>query len=724
MNQRFLSPALPLCLGLALLLPAPGGARAADAPERLEVARRVAINPGLGPVPAEVDRSTPAATWRTFIDLSRKGQFAAAAHCLDLTEIPDEQQMETGVRTAERLYRVLRAVGARRDTVDVDTPEGPLLEDQPTNFVVALRFDRRGIQGEIWLRRTVDTTTGEVVWLFTRRTVSDTALWYRVLVRGESLQSGELNAGLGPVPPGVVRETPRDTVQGFLEACRSSEFRKAAFYLDLGATPPEQQPEVGPLLARRLVLVLARTLWINPEELSNDPGGRPEVGLPDDDELIGTVPLRGGEARILLHRHFLEGGESAWVFHRATVAAIDTLYAEHGFGWLGDHLPTWFFTRSFLGVQLWQWTGFVLLVLLAWVVSRVVTPLLMGTLRRGARRTAVEWDDELVAALDGPARLGVMALVLWATVPLLGISGKAGDNLAVAWKLLAIVFLGWVLTRWVDIMAAVLRYSSMARRNDMARNFIPIFGRILKVFVWGVCAIVALDSLGIQVMGLVAGLGIGGVAVAFAAQKTIENLFGSITIAANRPFEIGSFIKIGSLTGSVEEVGLLSTRLRTMARTLVTIPNGTLLSERVENYSARDRFKYEITVGLLYDSTPAQVEYVVDGIKKMLLAHPKVHHDGVRVRFARFGDSALEVDVLTWVLAADYHESTALAEELNFEILRIVSESGTGFAFPSQTVYLGTDAGIDEEKARKVEEEVADRRKRGDLWIPEPPAEA
>ena len=709
-----------LLVTAGLLLAPPAGA--ADVPERLEVAQREAINPGLGPVPAGVDRSTPAATWRTFIDLARKGQFAAAAHCLDLTEVPEDEQLPTGIRTAERLYRVLRAVGARRDAVDADTPEGPMLEGQPTNFVVAVSFDTRGVQGQIWLRRTADTTTGEVVWLFTRRTVSDTALWYRVIVKGESLGGSALDVGLGEVPPGVNRETPRDTVAGFLRACRASDFARAAFYLDLQAFPPDEQPVVGPRLARRLVLVLARTVWINPEELSNDPGGRPEAGLPDDDELITTIPHRGGEVKILLHRHFLEDGATAWVFHRATVAAIDTLYAEHGFGWLGDHLPTWFFTRTFLGVQLWQWAGFVLLVLAAWVVSRLVTPVLMGTLRRGARRTAVEWDDELVAALDGPARLGVIALILWATVPLLGIAGKAQDNLAVAWKLLAVIFLGWVLTRWVDIVAAVLRYSSMAQHNDMARNFIPIFGRIVKVFVWGVAAIVALDSVGIHVMGLVAGLGIGGVAVAFAAQKTIENLFGSITIAANRPFEIGSFIKIGSLSGTVEEVGLLSTRLRTMDRTLVTIPNGTLLSERVENYSARDRFKYQLTIGLLYDSTPAQIRYVVDEVKKMLLAHPRVHHDGVRVRLARFGDSAIEVDVLTWVLAADYHESTALAEELNFEILRIVGESGTGFAFPSQTVYLGKDAGIDADRASEVEREIEARRERGDLWIPEPPA--
>ena len=176
------------------------------------------------------------------------------------------------------------------------------------------------------------------------------------------------------------------------------------------------------------------------------------------------------------------------------------------------------------------------------------------------------------------------------------------------------------------------------------------------------------------------------------------------------------------MLGTVEEVGLRSTRLRTLGRTVITIPNGTLISQRVENLAPRDRFKFETTIGLVYGSSRQQLEFVIDEIKKMLVAHPKVYHEGVRVRLAGFGASSIDISVLTWVLAADFGESTAVAEDLNFKILDIVGASGTDFAFPSQTLYLGRDGGIDRDRGRAVAEEVEERRRRGELWIPEPPA--
>ena len=718
---RVLRAAPVTALLLAALLALPALSYAAGQPKPLEVAQRKAINPGLGPAPEDLDRSTPAATWRSFLSLGAKGAFPAAAHCLDLSEVPTDRQFDAGLRTAERLYKVLKALGAREDTVRADTPEGPMVDGTPLNYVVAIRFNRRGMRGEIWLRRTVASGSGEMVWLFTRRTVSSVALWYRVLVRHEKIQSGPLDMGLGAVPPDVNRSTPRDTAKGYQEACRHGDYRRAAFYFDLNAIPEAQQAEAGPRLARRLRIVLERTTWVDPENLSNDPGGLPEPGLGDDDELLTTIELKKTKVRILLHRHFFPDGSWAWVFSRSTVAAIDPLYAQYGFGWLGDRLPAVFFNVVVAGVALWQWTGLAIFLLLAWFVSLIVTPRLLAILRRGARKTRAKWDDELVAALDGPARLGVIATVLFLTVPWLGLEGPAATTVGVIWKLLALLFLGWVLSRWVDIAMSILAKGAAARKNEMARNFLPIFGRILKIGVWAICIVAVLDSVGIRVMGLVAGLGIGGVAIAFAAQKTIENLFGSLAIAVDRPFQIGDFVRLGDHEGTVTEVGLRSTRIQTMDRTIISIPNGTLLSERIENYSARDRYRYRPTIGLLYGTSRAQLELVIDEIKKLLERHPRVYHDGVRVRFARFGDSALEIDIQTWILAQGYHEFTAVAEELNFEILAIVERSGSGFAFPSQTVYMARESGIDPDLAKQAEQEAKRRRQQGDLWIPEPP---
>ncbi len=696
-------------------------AAASLAASPLAIAQRERINPGLGPAPASIDRSTPARTWRSFWRAAAAGRFEAAAHCLDLTEVPRSEQEAVGVRAARQLFAVLKATGARPDAVREDTPVGPLEAGEPSNVVVAHRFRAKGVKGEVWLRRTADKVGPEPVWLATRRTVSSVAEWYRRIVLGVRVATAALNPGLGTPPASVRRDNPRAAVEGFLKACNAGRFAEAAHYLDLGGYPAAQQPAIGIRLARRLKIVLDRKLWINPEAISNDPGGAPEAGLPDEAERIGVIEVEGKKVPILLHRSFLPGGSTAWTFSRPTVAAIDRLYAAFGYGWLGDHLPAFFFTVKIAHVQLWQWCGIVLLLLAGWLFERVVSRPLLAGVHRAARKTATRWDDELAAALEGPVRLGLLAAFLFVTVPFLGLSGAAARTAAVVWKLLGIVFLGWLLSRWVSIAARFLEVSALAEHNEMARGFIPIFSRIVKVTVWGLAIVVGLDSIGIHVMGLVAGLGIGGMAVAFAAKDSIENVFGSLAIAADSPFKIGHFVKIGGVTGTVEAVGLRSTRVRTVERTLVTVPNATVISEVVENYSVRDRYRFQTTIGLLYDSTEAQLAYVIDETKKMLHAHPQVFTDDVRVRLARFGASSIDIDVLTWIHAASYVEFTAVAEELSFKILRIVRQSGTDFAFPSQTLYLARNSGMDEEAVRRVEEEVARRRAAGELWIPEPP---
>lgn len=687
----------------------------------LEMATRERINPGLGAPPPELVRSTPAATWGSFLGFGKAGRFGAAAHCLDLTEVPEGEQREVGPEVARKLYRVLMLLGAKPGQVTVNDEEGPKVGGEPTNVVVAFRFSKRGVEGEVWLRRTQDLETGETAWLFTRRTVSEAPLWYQRLVEGKEEEAAPLNRGLGPAPPEVKRGNPREAVVGYLAACRQGRYDVAAHYLDLDEIPEAEQPRWGPRLARRLKIVLDRTFWVNPAEISNDPAGAPEAGLDPLHERVGAIPLGRSKVDLLLLRRHLPSGEDAWVFAPETVAAIDALYKEHGYGWLGDRLPSFFFTVAPGEVQLWQWLALVLALFIGWGLAGLVAPRLVSALERGARRTRTAWDDALVKAVAGPARLGLLALFLVLVVPWLGLSEPGTKTAGLIWKGLALVGIAWTLARWVEVSAELLRQASVSTENTVARSFIPIFARVAKILVWALAAVVVLDSAGVHVMGLLAGLGIGGLAVAFAAQKTIENVFGSLAIAADRPFKIGDWVKIGDISGSVEDVGLRSTRIRTLARTLVTIPNGSLISERIENFGERDRFLYNPVIGLLYSSTKAQLEYVIDEIKKLLAAHPKVYDEVIRVRLAAFGPSSIDVAITCWILAADFHEYTGVAEELNFRILGIVEASGTGFAFPSQTLYLTRDTGVDAEAAKRAAAEVQARRERGELWIPEPP---
>jgi MscS family membrane protein len=697
----------------------------AIAAPRQDTARYQAINVGLGAPPADVLRGTPAAAWRSFLILGAAGKFEEAAYLLDLSETPPALQKTVGTRVAEQLYRVMHLLKGRLDAVTTEDEAGPAIAGQPTNVVMALRFERSGISGEVRLRHTVGLSPYELAWLFSRETVGSVPYWYRVLVKGEEARGAEpLDVGLGPIPPEVQRGTPREAVAGFLAACQEGRFDLAAYYLDLGAIPQERQRVEGARLARRLMLVLQRMGWVSPDKLSNEPLGTPETGVPENQQLFGVVQVRHQPVELLLaHRADAELGH-VWTVSQDTVAQIDRLYDAHGYGWLGDNAPLTLFTVAVVDVQLWHWLAILAGLLASGLVSKYLGHWLARLLQRVARRTAVPWNEAVAWALDGPTAYLLSAVFLLLVARWLGLTPEAWKVVRYTSKLLALGGIGWFLVRLVDATAARVRETAK-QGSQVGLGFLPVTVRFAKVVVVVLVLLATLDVVGVNVLSALVGLGLGGVAIAFAAQKTLENLFGTASIASDRPFEVGHFVTIGQDTGTVEDIGFRSTRLRTLGRTLVTIPNGLIASGRVENFSARDRIMYNPVLKLTYATTAAQLTYVVDEVKRLLRSHPRVFQGEQRVRLAAFGESSLMVEVWCWVETRDFLEYTGVVEELNFAIVKIVERAGTSFALPSRTVYMANDGGVDAERAREVEEEVERRRQSGELDAldgpPEPP---
>jgi len=206
----------------------------------------------------------------------------------------------------------------------------------------------------------------------------------------------------------------------------------------------------------------------------------------------------------------------------------------------------------------------------------------------------------------------------------------------------------------------------------------------------------------VNVTGVLAGLGVGGLAVALAAQKTVENLFGGVTLVADQPVRVGDFCRFGDRVGTVEEVGLRSTRVRTLDRTVVTIPNSEFTVLPLENYTQRDRIWFHATLGLRYETTADQLRHVLVGLRELLRADPRVDPDPARVRFVGFGAYSLDLEVFAYIRTRDFGEFLGIREELLLEIMDCVAASGTGFAFPSQTVYTARDSGLDPERTREA----------------------
>ncbi|MEP0774333.1 MAG: mechanosensitive ion channel family protein [Acidobacteriota bacterium] len=695
---------------------------AAGGGDVLGVAEREAINPGLPAPPAGVVRATAAGAWQSLQELCAERRYVPASHLLDLTEIRVADQLELGRELVEKLCRILSARGVERVPVSA---LGPLsgADGEGGNAVVVAHFQRGGLAGEVWLRRTRDLSSGEVAWLVTRRSVSSIPLWYSVVVEGKSVQQqGPLNEGLGEPPAGLKRGSPREAVTGFLALARRGEFATAAHFLDLSEIPPDQQVRVGQLSARRLMLMLVRQGWVRSSQLSNDPAGAPEQGVADDRELLATVPVRGREVEVSLQRRVDPELGMIWTFSADTVAEIPALYRSYGYSLVGDHLPVVFFAVTFAGLQLWQWCALALIIVVGWLVGRAAGHWCVAILRAFARRTEAQWDDVAIHTLDGP--LGIVLWGSWLSLaaPWVGLDTASFRVTHTLFRLLVLVGLAWLLFRTVDAITAQMRRAA-GEANSLALGFIPILTKVLKTLVVVLAVLAALDTVGVNVMALVAGLGLGGLAIAFAAQKTIENLFGAVAIAGDRPFKVGDFISIGDISGTVEDVGLRSTRLRTMQRTLVTIPNGAVANERVTNLTARDRMLYNPILGVVYGTTADQLVFIIDETRKLLLTHPRVFQGAQRVRFKGFGAYSLDIEVMAWVMTQDFVEFTAIAEELNLAIMRIVEASGSSFAFPSQTVYLGRDGGLDAQRAEEIARTVAERREAGELAVPEPSPE-
>jgi len=530
------------------------------------------------------------------------------------------------------------------------------------------------------------------------------------------------------------RETPRGTALGFLEASRAGDYRRAAQYLDFRGLHEKPESIGATVLARRFKVVLDRKLWIDLENLSDRATGETDDDLAGDEERIGAIATTRGAVDILMIRSAAprttaidsaRGIEpEIWLFAPATVAEIPRLYAEFGYGWLDERLPPYFFSIRFLDLELWQWVGLVLSALAAFVVAHIGVRAAANVTRRLVRRTAATWDDVLLEKGVGPLRLSATVLVFYVAAQFLSPSIPALHGIASACKVAGVLAMTWFLLRLVDVASSILFDRLQTRDAAAASTLLPMGRRAVKIFVLIVAAISLLQNIGFNITGLVAGLGVGGLAIALAAQKTLENLFGGIAILADRPVKVGDLCTVGQHSGVVEDIGLRSTRIRTPDRTLVSIPNAEFSTARIENFSSREQIQLKATVQLGYDTSPDQMRYVLVELRKLLAAHPGILEAPRRVRLAHLGASSLDVEIFAGVETREPEEFFAIREDIYLRIIDIVNASGARFAFPSQTVYLARDAGRDAEKSRAAEEAVARWRKEQALFMPDLTPEA
>jgi MscS family membrane protein len=517
------------------------------------------------------------------------------------------------------------------------------------------------------------------------------------------------------------RSTPRAAVVGYLEACREADYERAATFLNLSPVREADRAQRGPVLARQLKEVLDQKLWVDVEGLSSEPEGDLGDDLPPSRDLIGAIETEKGPLDVFVDRVHDTGGLPVWKISAVTVAAIPDLAEQFGTHPLLARLPAPLVQLRLLEIALWQWLALLVLLAGAWLAAWGVATLTVALVRPLAARSSTDFDDRLLALIVSPLRL-LAAVGLFALGSLgLGLTLPAREFFRSAELALLVVGFTWLFFRLIDLVARTMEEHLDAESRSGAGHFVPIGARTLKAAVGVMSLLAALDSFGLDITALIAGLGVGGLAVALAAQKTLENVFGGVTILADQPVRPGEFCRFGDQIGTVEEIGLRSTRVRTLARTVITVPNSEFSTLQIENFAARDRIMLTVKLGLRYETTPGQLRHVLVGLREVLYGHPRIDRSPTRVRFVGFGDYSLDLEVYCYVDTTDWNEFLAIREDVFLRIMDVVAASGTGFAFPSQTAYLAQDAGVDAGRAAAAEAQVAEWRRQGELMLPDHP---
>jgi MscS family membrane protein len=505
-------------------------------------------------------------------------------------------------------------------------------------------------------------------------------------------QPSEAPGTTEPAPP-VAPDSPRASLESFLEAADAGRWADAANYLSLA----RDQRSRGEDLAKRLKSVLDRH-WIDLETVSAEAGGRRDDGLPPElEEVRPVVPIGPkAEPMRLVRRSDAKG--AFWAFSPATVARIDAWYAALPERWLGETFGLDGLLRPGpFDILRWQWIALPLLALVAWALSWGLAGLTRWIFGHFRARTATVWRHELLASIGPPLTLAWAIIVFSVGVVLMQLTRSAYwffHSMATAGLVFAFF---WGLWRSIGVLSKQIRQLSWAARSPWVRNLLAVGNNLARgaIVAFGVLAV--LSAFGFPIGTLLAGLGIGGLALAFGAQKTVENLFGSVSLAVDQPFRVGDFVKVDDFVGTVEDIGLRSTRFRTLDRTLITIPNGKLADQRLESFAVRDRMRLAATLGVTYSTTRSQMQTVLEGFERVLREHPWIWPEAMVVRFKEFGPSSLDIEVMAWFQVPTWGDFQLCRQEVLLAFMQVVEDAGTSFAFPTRTVHV-----VNENAARPV----------------------
>lgn len=632
---------------------------------------------------AENPRATPRKMMKSFLLALDEAEETPerindAVACLDLSTLEPDAAAERGPALAQSLGEIIEHI------VQQQGLKLEMLPDEPTAKPVTFGDQRMSV--------TLAPDAGGA-WQFTAQTIDSVPDLQQQLRKAATTQ--EVSAP-SEVPP--EHRSARATMETFLKAAGKGDLQSASRCLDLSEVSAATRDEMGNQLAAKLKYVMDRIAFVVLVEIPDDPRGKPFNWHVDE------------HGRIVLARQ--ESGERAgeWLFTTGTVASIESLFKAYEGAplveglqgtrfwtspslWLRGRIPP-ILKGKWVWVEHWQWLGLALALVAGMCVHKICMWLIGTVVQQRLRAENMIVAKELQRGSIRPIGILLMVTTWWAVVQLLDLSATATKLLSPAIKFVLTVAGVWASYRIIDLVAVYFAARADRTPNRLDDVLVPLCRKLAKIFVVVVGLLFILKALGTsqdQINKLFAGLGIGGLAIALAAQDSLRNFFGSLTVVFDRPFQVGDWVKIGDVEGTVESVGLRSSRIRTFYNSEVSVPNSDLIGATVDNMGRRRYRRISCKLAVTYDTEPEKLEAFCEGIRELIRQHPFTRKDYYQTWVTEFADSSINILLYCFHETPDWTTEMRERHRLFLDIIRLARRLGVEFAFPTQTIHLARE---------------------------------
>ena len=492
-----------------------------------------------------------------------------------------------------------------------------------------------------------------------------------------------------PVPQQVVdpleRTTPRGTIAAFIRAMEREDYVLASRYLQVN----ESQRRNTERLARDLKSLMDRFFSEPMTSVSDSPGGAVDDGLPIDRERVGPLIINETKTDITLVRVIDPQAGQVWLISSETLALVPALTRSVARTWVERVMPGALVSRELFGISLAHWIVLMATLVIPLVLLALLTAALAFVVRRVMSDRSRRYDLYMwYSATRWPIIVMVVLVMQSSWLRALGYPLAFRIAYGHVGLISVVIAMAWLLRRVLTLGFARARTMVWGKDRTSTQSLMLLGERLLKVLVVVVAILAILTIAGVNTKTALAGLGIGGVALALGAQKTVENFLGGVFLLSDRVLAVGDVCNISNRVGTVEDITLRSVRLRTQDQTLVSVPAGVLAQAGIENFASRRKILVQSTMRLRYGTSADQLKDILTRVRELLAASPKIEKGSARIRLINFGERALELELFAYVLTEDFAEFLAVREGLFLDVASIVETCGSAFAQPTEFVYV------------------------------------